>query len=374
MDVTWPPLLSGADADAARAAIGTIADDLAARTFDDGSLAHGAAGAALLHGTLARAGFEGEDARAHAALARSLELLDAGSPGPSLGTGLVGTAWVMHQLRDVVDCDADTLARIYDVVSELLAQASGALDCDLWAGLIGYGVFALERGRIDLVERVVAQLVARAEPAAGGAAWRRRDRPGRAPDGYIDLGMAHGVAGVVAFLAAAMAAGVNAARAPAAAGARWLAMQDRGGAAPRFAMAIGIEIDPQNVCDGWCYGDLAIAATLQRAGAALGDGDAIARARDLAATAAGAAIDHVPHYDAGLCHGAASRAFGLAHLARVLGDDRLGDAARRYARAAIEMSKRETRSSLLVGTSGIALALLATLSAEDLGWARLFLY
>lgn len=372
--MSWRPLLEGADADAARAAIATIADELAGRELDDGSLAHGAAGVALVHGYLARAGDDAAAARAHAALARSLAALDEGPLTPWLGTGFVGTAWVMHDLSDVVALDGETLAQIDGLVSELLTRPSSAFEVDHWAGLVGVGAYALERARLDLVERVVAHLEGLAEPDADGLSWRRRDRPARAPDGYVDVGMAHGVAGVTAFVTAAAEAGIARARALAGGGARWLLARDRGGACPRFPMAIGLEVRAEQVCDGWCYGDAAIAAALRRAGALLGEAAWIARGGELARGVADAAIDHAPHFDAGLCHGAASRMFALAHLAHAFDDAHLADAARSYAHEAMSRVGTETRASLLVGTSGVALALLAALSTAEPGWARLFLY
>src|SRR5438445_1860785 len=105
MRVPWRPILDGDDASAARAAVSAIADDLAARELADPSLIRGAAGVALVHGYLARDGDPRGEARAHATLARALELLAAATPRPCLGTGFVGVAWAIEHLADVVAAD-----------------------------------------------------------------------------------------------------------------------------------------------------------------------------------------------------------------------------------------------------------------------------
>ncbi len=374
--MSWRPLLEGADAEAARAAIGAIADELAARDFDDPSLIHGAAGVALLHGQLAREGHPEGAARAHAALARALELLSAGPPNPWLGTGYVGAAWVMHHLADVVESDADTLEHIDGMVARLLARPSWPFVYGLWHGVVGLGVYALERGRIDLVARAVDHLDQIAERSPAGCTWWNPGVPELGdPSDHHDLGMVHGVAGAIAFLAAACAAGVPHARQLATDAVRWLLGHERAASVPRFPMHAGIEVPFDFVRNGWCHGDATIAAALIQAGEALGDPTLSVRAADLARAMACAAIDHAPDFDAAFCHGAAGRAHLFSRLAHALSDETLFDAARRYVRATLSrLAQGEPgKPALATGTSGIGLVLLAGVSTTEPSWDRVFL-
>ena len=81
-------------------------------------------------------------------------------------------------------------------------------------GLVGIGVYALERGRrpggAALLEAVTARLVELAEPdlpdGEGLALWTRPELLAphareRHPDGHLDLGVSHGIAAAIGFLA-----------------------------------------------------------------------------------------------------------------------------------------------------------------------------
>ena len=88
---------------------------------------------------------------------------------------------------------------------------------DLLDGLLGLGVYGVSspEGRLPLVERTVQRLVARNQIAAEGLAWHTPPQSGDRngfPEGHFNLGLAHGVAGVIAFLAGAMEEGSNATR------------------------------------------------------------------------------------------------------------------------------------------------------------------
>src|SRR6185295_13537864 len=87
-------------------------------------------------------------------------------------------------------------------------------------GLVGFGVYALERlprpSAVACLEQVVASLAETAERRDSGTTWWTdpgwlppwQSKP--APNGYYNLGLAHGVPGVIALLGAACAAGVAA--------------------------------------------------------------------------------------------------------------------------------------------------------------------
>jgi hypothetical protein len=379
--MTWRAVLEGAEADAARAAIAQLADQVAADPLEDPTLIRGAAGAALMHGTLARAlGDVRAAARAEAALGRALERIGDAAPGPWLGTGFVGVAWVMHHLADVVPVDDDALAPIDALVAELLGRDAWPYEYELWQGLIGLGVYARTRGRGDLVARVVEHLDRLAERSADGVTWWNRDfvdlsAPGSDPRGYHNLGLALGVAGAIVFLADAASDGIAGAGPLTADAIAWLLAHDRPGTAPRFPGAIGMTIQPGRLRNGWCYGDLPVAIAAVRAGTVLGAPAWVEHGRAIARAMAARPVDDVPDFDVAFCHGAAGRAHMFNRLGQALDDEPLRDAARRYygetcARLAVGGA---LPPHLNVGASGVALALLGGVAPTDPGWDQVFL-
>jgi hypothetical protein len=112
----------------------------------------------------------------------------------------------------------DDLAEIDEVLLDHLDQSPGRGDYDLIEGLVGFGVSALERlprpAAITCLERVVDRLAAMAEPQGGGTtwwtdpAWLPAETRAEYPRGYYNLGLAHGVPGVIGLLGQVCAAGV----------------------------------------------------------------------------------------------------------------------------------------------------------------------
>src|SRR5262249_2093599 len=95
-------------------------------------------------------------------------------------------------------------------------------DYDLISGLVGFGVYALERmtpgadatrlAAVVCLERVINRLAETAEHRAEGITWWTNPawlppetRP-RWPPGYYNVGLAHGVPGVIALLGCVCAA------------------------------------------------------------------------------------------------------------------------------------------------------------------------
>jgi lantibiotic biosynthesis protein len=130
---------------------------------------------------------------------------------PHLLGGLTEIAWVMAHLAGTgLGPDlADSCAELDEFLHEQLSQVNRQEHFDLYTGLTGYGVYALERGpeASELAVRVVTRLQQAAEYNAQGitwhtqAAWLPEWLAQLHPQGVYNLGVAHGVPGVIGFLA-----------------------------------------------------------------------------------------------------------------------------------------------------------------------------
>ncbi|HEY0784065.1 MAG TPA: lanthionine synthetase LanC family protein, partial [Thermoanaerobaculia bacterium] len=279
---------------------------------------------------------------------------------------------------------------------------AGSDSYDLVGGLVGLGVYALERlprpGGRECLERVIALLAARAERTVEGVTWRTPQRyvpadlRGQYPEGYYNLGIAHGVPGVVALLAAAET--VERWRRDLLDGAvAWLLARQLPDGASRYAYTAAPGDPPTPARLGWCYGDLGVAVALLAAArrAAIADWERAALA--LARFAASRSPESAETVDAGLCHGTA----GLLHLFnrayQATGDPLLCDAALAWFERTLELrrpgegvggflswepdetGKKGWRSApgLLTGAAGVGLALLAATTTVEPAWDRALL-
>jgi hypothetical protein len=408
LQMPWEPVLGGGLIDEARAAVRAIAEDLDRLEPERRSPVDEALLWAYVAGAFDDAGSASRFDDAIAALHERLE-----APFPSLGLygGLAGAGWV--------------LAHISEGADEFLVEVDGALidalrdpwpgSFDLIEGLVGLGVYFVERLRgggetaRPGVARVIEQLAATAETSPAGAtwftvpqllpAWQRA----WSPTGHYNLGVAHGVPGVIAYLGIVAALG-DPVLEPAAGQARelcdragrWLRPQvlppDPRGRFPTVVMPEPRE--PERARTAWCYGDPGIAIAMWSA--AVRTGADAAEWRELALESVQRPAELCGVVDASVCHGAA----GLAHLAnrffQASGDERFRQAARGWFERTLAMRRpgegiggftvrrprapgvdptpvHQAEPDFLDGAIGIALALLAGIGGDEPGWDRLIL-
>jgi hypothetical protein len=415
--IPWEPLVEGDTAARALAAVEAIARDLAGEPEPEASgldLNRGLAGRALFFAYLERAtGDAAAGERAGELLERAIvELGEQRSPSPSLYDGFAGLAWVVEHLvagevsqagrgagvagarsddeTDEDDSQEDLNAGIDAALLALLRLSPWRGEVDLLGGLVGYGVYALERlprpSAAALLSLVVARLAERAEPAARiergspGLVWVLPESPALAPD----PGMAHGAAGAIALLARVVA---------------------RGAAEPlaETLLAAAVEgvlglrrAEEEGKGDlAWCAGDAGLSVALLAAARACDREDWEETALRLATGAAARYLhdSEAEGFDPALCHGTA----GLSHLFHRLywatGDPALGSAARRWLERTlahwrpgegiggylVRKKQEDGRAGwvadpgFLGGAAGIGLALLAAASPIEPAWDRLLL-
>ncbi|HYO58450.1 lanthionine synthetase C family protein [Archangium sp.] len=372
-----------------------IAGVLRARQGVEGpSLSSGLAGLAFLFAELERV----QPQHGHRAHAKQL-LLEAASAieedplPPWLYGGFSGIAWSISRLGAMGVSSIEDIEEIDEALLGLVSRQPWSADYDLIIGLVGLGVYALERlpraVAARCLEEIVARLEERSTRAEPGLSWWTP--PGHLPphqravyhDGYFNLGAAHGVPAVVALLALISRAGVaeRKARELSREGARWLlanVLPDSPGASFPSCVAPGVPVRASR--SAWCYGDPGVVLCLLVAARALSDRELEQTALELARAAARRPAEHSGVMDAGICHGAA----GLGHLynrlyqysreplfkeaatswfARTLEMRRPGEGVAGYLSWSLPPGEEELGwvpdGTLLEGATGIALTLLA---------------
>ena len=341
------------------------------------------------------------DDEAGQALAAAIAAI-AQRSAPGLYGGAARVAFAVGHLS--AGDDADLACEMIE--ASLLRYLEQPTDThDLISGVVGIAVPVLQRiadgrpspssepiarsilGHLERLSRTQPTGLAWHTPASLLPQWQRE----LAPDGYINLGLAHGIPGVIAILARYIAAGVEVSRArrlldgavayllsvaEPTMGARYHAWLPSKGGGTRVA---------------WCYGDLGVAVALMAAASATGRDDWRATALELAHGMAVRSFESSQVIDAGLCHGAAGVAHLFNRMAQATGDAELARAADTWFDHTIAMRRSEpiagyprampvngvinweAAPDLLTGATGIALALHAAISPIEPAWDQLLL-
>jgi hypothetical protein len=334
----------------------------------------------------------------------AIAALETTAMSPSLYGGFTGVAWACRHLGDR-DEDDDPNADVDAALLDYLRHTPWEDERDLVSGLVGLGVYALEHRphpRADtILARVLDRLAEIAQSSGGGVTWQTPfallpdEQRAACPDGYYNLGVAHGVPGVIAFLGYACGAGHDAAARPLLKRAvAWLLDQRLDPVAssvfPNW-IAPGRAVTPARLA--WCYGDAGVAAALLVAarGAGRPDWERVALAIARRATERSEATTGVR--DACLCHGAAGLAHIFNRMYQATDETWLAEAARYWLTRTLNLRRpgegvagflalgRDAEGNdlwrpepgLLTGAAGIGLALLAACSVIEPAWDRTLL-
>jgi class I lanthipeptide synthase len=392
----WTTLLEGPLREQALRTVEEIGSVLRARQGEEApSLAGGLAGFALLFAELARRRpQDGHRDHAKQLILKAASAIEEDPLPPWFYAGFSGIAWSIARLGRLGISSIEDMEEIDEALLGLVSQRPWKADYDLITGLVGLGVYALERLPRPVAARCLEEIVARLEERSTrvgpGLSWWTP--PEHLPphqravcrDGYFNLGAAHGVPAVVALLALIARAGVaeQKARELSAGGARWLlanTLSDSPGA--RFPTCIAPDFPADLARSAWCYGDPGVVLCLLVAARAMSDLELERTVLEIAREAARRPAEHTGVQDAGLCHGAA----GLGHLynrlfqatreplfkeaatswfTRTLELRRPGEGVAGYCRWGRWNGEQEVDGwvpdgTLLNGAAGIALALLA---------------
>ena len=355
-------------------------------------LGRGAAGTALAR--IAAACLAGLPPRATASWVRDMTAGPVtANASASLFYGAPAVAFVLHTGahpayapmlgaldEHVNDLTALKLAAAYQRIGR--GELTRPAEYDVISGLTGLGLYHLVRhgpAGSGMTAAVLGYLVALAEPVCKDGdslpGWWSGTGPAGVPDpawpgGHLNLGMAHGIAGILALLSGAMRAGIQVDGLAGAVSELCTAFdryRQGSSACPWWPAMITSGEHKRGRADSgrqgrpsWCYGTPGQARAQQLAGLALGDRE---RMRAAEHALAGCVLDQQVTgllTDASLCHGWAGLVQALWRAAGDALDPGPLRAALREARRGMEdhlaRAGPPACSGLLEGTSGIQLA------------------
>jgi lantibiotic modifying enzyme len=406
----WRPILAGEIKDQALAAVGEIVaalPDPTSAEISNASLSGGSAGLAILCAYLSRAALD-DDVNAPQFLAHAVNAVSAQPMDASLFGGFTGIAWAAAHLQgQLLDPEDDCNEGIDEALKAYLERSPWHDDYDLIVGLVGMGVYAIERlpraPAVACLEHVVERLDELAERSVNGVTWLSPPeflpewQRTLCPNGYYNLGLAHGVPGVIALLGQACASGVAPQRArPLLDDAvAWLLQQrltDSKESSFSSWTAPGIKRDECRLA--WCYGDAGVAAALLVAARCVNEAEWEREALAIARRAAARKPESAGVKDAGLCHGSAGLGHIFNRLFQATSEASFRETARYWFEQTLELRRPgqgiagfsahraasddqeeywKDEVGILEGAAGIALALLAAATHIEPAWDRMLL-
>jgi hypothetical protein len=327
----------------------------------------------------------GRDALAQEALDRGLRMLGERGASHRLVGGLAGLGWLLDHLLG--EAAAEPCAAIDAHLLELVAAEPWPHEHELLRGLAGVAVYALARAHVPLAERVLHHLERAAVETDAGVYW---------PTGgeRIDLGLSHGLAGILAVLARYVAAGIEPARARPLIerGVAFLLSTPRPPVGRFTDLVVPGARDVKTSRLAWCYGDAGACLALAAAARACARDDWHAETLAIARAMAERPFDTTLVADTPLCHGTAGIAHTFRCLARLYDDAPLHAAADRWIAKTLELRRpgegyggfqfselADTGQTwgdsptLLIGAPGVALVLHAE-GGGDHAWDAKFLF
>lgn len=325
-----------------------------------------------------------------------------------LCSGSSGIAWAalhLDHLAGTSFLDEDSFCEIDAQLSSAVADAADSRAADLIEGVVGIGVFALERLPSARAEQLLGAIIRKLDalaqttpqgmtffrdPASAGALERRRF-----PEGFAYTGVAHGVAGVMALCSAAAAAGIEAERSTrlVSEAYRWL----QGCRLPDdHAATYSVHWSPteplQSNMNSWCHGDPGMSVALLAAARHIGAWDIESDTLQVARKAAIRRLEL--ERSQCLCHGTAGMGHMYNRLYQATGEELFRRAAEYwFSELLAQLGKRPVNllppesgidslqaerqgfdpRGLLWGMAGVGLALIAATTDIEPAWDRVLL-
>ncbi|BBN83226.1 lanthionine synthetase [Pseudoalteromonas sp. A25] len=336
-----------------------------------------------------------------AVFSQKLEQLQDGLAEQSfeLSNGLAGQAWLLEYLNqaDKEEYDAELLEDVDQLFADALAHDPWPGEIESVLGLAGYAPYAKRRARFSDQSKLWEVIVKGFESTAtrldnGHITWSQpsnsvyRLNKEALDEPEHNLGLAHGVPGIIAALLPALNIDSLNARVTALlqGSCDWLLAHQNPGHDSFSCFGTCAQGSQHDSRLGWCYGDLTIALTLARVGHAIDRPSYVDKALDIALHSTQRDAESGQVRDAGLCHGFAGLVTIYQLLNQVMPHPELASAMQKwldytlaqYDERGIEAMycfdgramSYEKDLGFLMGYSGIGLALLSVLD-DDTSWA-----
>lgn len=311
-----------------------------------------------------------------------------------LSSGLAGQAWLLEYLNqsNFDDYDAQLLSDVDTLFYDALNHQPWAGEIEYVLGLAGYAPYAARRSKFTDQSALYGVIVKNFASIAqhlddDHISWSqpahsvyRFDKDNLTKPEF-NLGLAHGVPGIIAALLPALK--IDSLREQTKSlvtqSCDWLLAQQNPNQEDecRFGTCVG---DEHRSRLGWCYGDLTIALTLARAGHALDKANYLESALAIALKATKRDAKSAAINDAGLCHGSVGLVVIFQLLNRLLPHPDLQKATyywldyslNTYQEKGLEAfysfngvsQQLEKEHGFLMGYSGIGMAFVSLLTGE----------
>ena len=317
-------------------------------------------------------------------------LRDAANLRPWLYRGAAQIGWTATELHRSLGLKITNLATIDDLIISWVDDYPADQDAELLFGMAGLGRYGLEHVSPVLARRIVSSAVEvigeRLESSAAGSCIRltaaRWDTPG--PNrrlGWRAVGVAHGNAGIAAFLAAVVRSGLgleDRAQPMLADIARWLISIASPGSV--YVFDAYAEAGERKGRSSWCHGDPGIALALASVARALDDPGLARQVRASSDAAARAVLDRPVSLagivDCCICHGAAFLHYFGQRLSSSFAEQwSMYIHEQRAAGKLLYQTSAGMRRdvSLLGGDTGVICTLTRAIRREPAPWERLLL-
>jgi lantibiotic biosynthesis protein len=419
--MSWRPVLTGAEAERARAVALEVASRLAARKrVPDGRLSAGLGSVdssiALVCAQLDRLFPDaGWDRAGHVHLTALAQAAERDGAPLGLFAGVAGLGFTAQRLAAGRARYGTLLAALDEAIAGGVAASSAVLArpnglsthaWDLISGITGVGVYLLARREEPAaraaLEETLGALVDLMRETDGAPRWAtppehlHEDMLEATPEGNLNCGVAHGVPGSLALMSLALMEGVEVSGQVEAMRrtADWVAGQAQlGRFGPEWPATIplGDVGRPTPVRPGWCYGNAGVARALWLAGQALDEPELARLGERAVRTALERQRTDRPLDSPLLCHGTAGLLQVTLHMAADSGAEDLSREARMLCLDLVErfdpdlplgyraeakirdVRGPEADATFLDGAAGCSLVLLAAASDADPGWDRALL-
>ena len=388
------------------AQLGTLDSDFQGRSF---SLGSGSAGVAVFLAYLEKSGlFPGARQAAYEQMNRAIEAVASEFSFPGLYGGFTGVGWAVEHVTNLIaESSEDLNIDLDSAVEQYVRVSPWKDDYDLISGLVGIGIYCLERSGSPVARRALELIVERLyetaerSPDEETVTWFTPPslmiplQLEKYPHGFHNLGLAHGVPGVIALLGRTYSAGVAKDKTS------WLLeravawmMKQRlpAGADSTFADVISQDSPSSDCRLAWCYGDAGIAAALLLAARCTGNRSLEAEALAILQRSARRAPDKCGVRDACVCHGSAGLAHIFNRIYQATQDELYANAARYWLERTLkyrepgkgaagymtwgpgqkEKIELQPKLGFIQGIAGIGLVLLAAVSDVEPNWDRAF--